>query len=1309
MTSEEAATLLARGEATAQKGGNSSNQVENESANAVLDTLIDLSSHKIICKPTRESAIADSAATSSCCPSRAKLASTGRVSTKSFEVPTGQVAKAGEERMLPHNLREPANICHEVPAMQQDTLLSVPKLVDAGYTPLLTKDGIEVYNTSDIKFVVSRDAVLRGWREESGLWRIPLEEEITQTNVQNTNTQTVVTCKAPTELLRKAKNNEEFMCNLYELRKQPEIVRFLHAAAGFPTKRTWLKAIRKGFYSSWPGLTAKTVEKYFPESEETQKGHMRSIKAGIRSTKKPIQQSMQEGTPIEEEEEVPRNKKMKQLAVRVVNMADFFKETIDSDQTGRFPFRSSRGYQYVMIIAESDSDAIFYEPVRNKEAGSLVKAWTNVIKRLNKSGVFPKHQTLDNEISKEWKEAIANEQMTYELAPPGGHAKRAEKAIQIAKDHFISILCGTSKSFPMHLWDRLLPQAEKTVNMLRPARVAPNVSADAYLNGQHDFNAHPLAPVGMECEIHLKPGARDTWSEHSASGWNLGTSEEHYRCYDVFVEKTKGTRTGNTVFFKHKYLTMPTVTSGDALLRAAVDLKDAIEKNVSKTMQTDEAIKTLMQIFKSKAAQEKDPMVQLRNDMKTAASQRANTEANEVLQTSEGAPQQRVVSPEPMPDLVPRTQPDYDSDDETAEPIISYPEHEDWEDLDCPSQRTRSQTQTRSITQECIMATVEMSTTRVNARMAAQRKYPRQLLMEMASAVLDVDTGEMLEYRHLMKNPKYRQPWGHSFGNEVGRLAQGMPGRVKGTDTMRFVEMCEIPSERRKNITYARIVCNHRPQKEEVNRTRIAVGGNLINCPFDCETPTADMITVKMLLNSVISTPHARWMTLDIKNFYLNTPMERKEYMRMELKNFPDDVIEHYNLRDMEKDGKVYVEISKGMYGLPQAGIIAQELLEKRLLKHQYKQSEHTPGLWTHKWRPICFSLIVDDFGVKYVGKEHAEHLIMALGDYDVEVDWKGNKYGGIDLDFDYEKRKVHLSMLGYVPKACKRFQHMMPKTKQSSPYPSVKPNYGAKVQYAKEADQSRILNKEEKTFVQQVVGTFLFYGRAIDSTMLMPLSAIASMQAEPTEETLERVKQFLDYAASNPDAILTYSASNMVLAIHSDASYLSEPKAKSRVGGHFFMSKDVEVPPNNGAVHNIAKLIKAVMSSAAEAELGGLYINAREAVPMRKTLEELGHKQPRTPMQTDNSTALGVVLNKIQPKRTKAMDMRFHWLRCRDSQGQFRYYWMPGVKNWADYWTKHHSAQHHRDMRPEFLTNQKVLHALRASLERCPVAAAAA
>jgi hypothetical protein len=119
--------------------------------------------------------------------------------------------------------------------------------------------------------------------------------------------------------------------------------------------------------------------------------------------------------------------------------------------------------------------------------------------------------------------------------------------------------------------------------------------------------------------------------------------------------------------------------------------------------------------------------------------------------------------------------------------------------------------------------------------------------------------------------------------------------------------------------------------------------------------------------------------------------------------------------------------------------------------------------------------------------------------------------------------------------------------------------------------------------------------------------------------------------------------ASDMVLAVHSDASYLSEPKARSRAGGHFFLSSD---PPNNGAVLNIAHIIKNVMSSATEAELAGLYIMVREVVYIRIILEELGHTQPPTPLQTDNAMVDAVINGKIQPKRTKAMDMRFHWLR---------------------------------------------------------------
>jgi hypothetical protein len=117
-----------------------------------------------------------------------------------------------------------------------------------------------------------------------------------------------------------------------------------------------------------------------------------------------------------------------------------------------------------------------------------------------------------------------------------------------------------------------------------------------------------------------------------------------------------------------------------------------------------------------------------------------------------------------------------------------------------------------------------------------------------------------------------------------------------------------------------------------------------------------------------------------------------------------------------------------------------------------------------------------------------------------------------------------------------------------------------------------------------------------------------------------------MDYLATQEPAVLTYRKSNMVLAIHSNASYLNELKAQSRAGGHHFLSENVPLPPNNGAIHNVAEIIKGVMSSAAKADVGAMYINAHKAVEERIILEELGHKQPTTPIQVDNSTTKGII-----------------------------------------------------------------------------------
>jgi hypothetical protein len=199
-----------------------------------------------------------------------------------------------------------------------------------------------------------------------------------------------------------------------------------------------------------------------------------------------------------------------------------------------------------------------------------------------------------------------------------------------------------------------------------------------------------------------------------------------------------------------------------------------------------------------------------------------------------------------------------------------------------------------------------------------------------------------------------------------------------------FISKDKVLQARAKDVTYSLITCLIRPEKtNEPNQTRLVAGGDRVHYPFDAGLPTTDLLTIKLLINSVISTLGARFFMMDINNLYLCTPMMRYEYTQLKLSDMPDDIITHYHLHNIATpDGYVYCEICQGMYGLQQAGIIMQELLAKRLKKHGYTQSKTTPGLWTHEWCPITFSLVVDNFRVKYIGEEHAHHLLQTVQKY---------------------------------------------------------------------------------------------------------------------------------------------------------------------------------------------------------------------------------------------------------------------------------------------------------------------------------------
>jgi hypothetical protein len=369
------------------------------------------------------------------------------------------------------------------------------------------------------------------------------------------------------------------------------------------------------------------------------------------------------------------------------------------------------------------------------------------------------------------------------------------------------------------------------------------------------------------------------------------------------------------------------------------------------------------------------------------------------------------------------------------------------------------------------------------------------------------------------------------------------------------------------------------------------------------------------------------------------------------------------------------------MYGLPQAGRLAQTRLIDHLAHHGYHQTK-TTCLFRHITNGTAFSLVVDDFGVKYTTKEAALHLIATLELlYVIKVDWSGAHYIGFTIAFDRERRTVSLTMPGYIEKVLRKFPGQ---NRRGAASPSIytPPSYNKTTsQLPTPVDDSPNLSAQDTKRIEEIVGSILYYARALDLTMLHAVNALSSMQAHPTEHTMLAAERLLDYCARYPNNELVFTACDMILYIQVDASYLSRPHARSVAGGILYLG-DRDAPERvNGAVHAFSLVIQSVVASVAEAEYAALFSGGQEGEGRRDELDSLGYPQPATLMLGDNKCAVGISSDTIKPKRTKSIDMRFHWIRDRIRQGHFIVRWRPGVNNLADFFTKSLPVHQHQAM----------------------------
>jgi hypothetical protein len=312
----------------------------------------------------------------------------------------------------------------------------------------------------------------------------------------------------------------------------------LHKALFSPTKSVLLQAVKNRHLMTWPGLTEDEIHKHLKLTPATAMGRMKQRRHNIRSTSK---------TPIED---VPTTDTNLGTNTHLVYAVLVDQGQLYTDLTGKFPVRSSKGNSHVMVCYIYDCNYVKVFPMKSRSASELVRAYDHIHQELTAKGFKPKLQILDNEASAALKHFFTANDVEYQLVPPHCHrCNAAERSIRTFKEHFLAGLASVDPTFPLHLWDRLLPQVEIALNLLRTLRLHPQLSAVAHFHGLVDYDKTAFAPPGCKIIAHKKPGKRRTWSPHGQHGYSLGPAMHHYRCQNVYISATASERIVDTLKF----------------------------------------------------------------------------------------------------------------------------------------------------------------------------------------------------------------------------------------------------------------------------------------------------------------------------------------------------------------------------------------------------------------------------------------------------------------------------------------------------------------------------------------------------------------------------------------------------------------------------------------------------------------------------------------------------------------------------------------------------------------------------------------
>ena len=452
------------------------------------------------------------------------------------------------------------------------------------------------------------------------------------------------------------------------------------------------------------------------------------------------------------------------------------------------------------------------------------------------------------------------------------------------------------------------------------------------------------------------PANRRTWAPHGVDGWYIGTAPKHYRCYQVYIPKTRAEHTSKTVqFFPHQ-CPVPKTSSNNADVQATCDLTHALLHPAPATpfakigVNQMDAIQHLATIFN--------------RAVPTFLSTPASSPRVPIVSLMAPIPAPLTLDPAPVPRVTPGPPPGTFSPAPNILHIIEPDPDKVVVARIPPRYHLRSKRPLPPLTQciaHHIAATLPTEPTYPHALPGSSSRYvtaTRLLLADEAActasannSVTEKVTVKSLEYCHLLCGPN-NDVWTRRLSNDLGILAQGFGTRIPtGTNTVIFVRRRDIPIGRK--VMDSSLVLSIRPHKTETHRVHVTVGGDKLDFPGITTTTCSSLTTTKCLINSMVSTPLDKFMTLDIINFYYNTPMEWYEYMKISLDMVPKEIIAQYQLCSLASDGWIFMEIRKGMPGMKKSVRISNDRLRLHLAKFGYAPIARTPLLWKHATKNI--------------------------------------------------------------------------------------------------------------------------------------------------------------------------------------------------------------------------------------------------------------------------------------------------------------------------------------------------------------------